>query len=411
MGSPLFDAVMKRFRRDLVDKVEAGRRPAVTAPPGLRGRGFDFSAQPVYEDPGSFKTAAWEAFKVYHDTGLVMKVDNIEFIRPVDQLTSGRLVAVWVGLDQTAFAFHFNLQFSDNNGETWSALSSLNVSTTTPPLGRNGNRFGGVVAWDGKAMVFVRGLVATGGDPPARKIYRAVWDGSWGAPSLWYSRAGWTVLRPRPGRSRDRSVGGIVFEEQEQVEPFNTETQYIPFTASGDPGTKELIHATGGFAQTALVFTADNFPKFVGISGTTIFRKTRTASGWPASFDTFTVDDPPTDPDILAVLTPGFNLLTWGGGALTASGDVHGLKKVNGNENRDFQYRSRVDGTWAEETIDFGALDTPMAGDGSEWYGSEHFLGVLTSAAQDAYGLIWMTETSFAFPFTLWWVRRESENA
>lgn len=370
-------------------------------------------APPLATPVPGIAVGPWEAFKIYHDAGNVMVVDNIELIRGIDELPDRRLAVVWIGEDQTGFAFHFNLQFSDDEGETWSGLSSLNVSTTTPPLGRNGNRFGGIVAWNDKIMTFVRGLVATGGDPPARKIYRAVWDGSWGAPSLWYSRSGWTVLRPRPARSRDRSVAGIVFEEQEQVEPFATETQYIPFTASGDPGTKELIHATGGFDQTALLFTEDNFPKFVGISGTTVFRKVKTGAGWPASFETFTVDDPPTDPDILAVLPPSAPsvLLSWGGGAFTAGGDVHGLKKVNGNTNAQFTYRKRIDDEWSEETTDFHTIDTPMSGNGSEVYGGEHFHGIWTTDGRMIYGMVWMTETGFVFPFTLWLVRKVVENA
>lgn len=408
MGSPLVDAIIRKFRRDLLNKARAVQ-PTRTIDfrdiaQGRKGFFPTFIIPPEDEEE-----ALWEAFRIYTDDGSTMIIDNMEFIRGIDSLSDGRLGVLWVGEDQSAFAFHFNLHFSDDDGETWSALDSLNVSFTTPPLGRASNRFGGMVERDEKFMVFVRGLVTTGGDPPARKIYRVIWDGSWGLPSLWYSRTGFSLAVVRPARSDDRSVAGVAFTEG-NLSDNTVNIRYVPMDASGNPGTAEDVgdpELVPGFADMdlALVFVGTE-PAVIMIDQTdgSMQKKVRVGGVWPGAWTTITVDDPPTSPEIFTVASSVLGFPEWGGGSFITpfSGDAHALKNSGGG--RVFTYRRRVDGTWETEDIDFETLDeNPMTGADATTYSGEHM--AIMYMGDKIFVFAWMGNAAFSEQ-SLWLLRR-----
>lgn len=422
MGNPLLDAILRRWRKDLFEK-SARVKPLVSAfsVPGKRSKGFDFASQYVDVLPGIGAEADWQAYAVFLEDG-AMNIDSIEFHRSIDFDAADRIYVVWVGEDQSAFAFHYNLQYSDDGGVTWSAMDSLNVSTTVPPLGRSESRFGGIIVHSDKVMAYSRGLVATGADPPARKIYKSVWDAVWTGPVLWHSVTGHNLFSMRPLRSRDRSVAGMLYGQQQLAVPNRMRFFYAPLDANGNATAhEEVADSDDGdptnelSASPALAFNESNeaVVLFLHESLSEIWYKVRTGGAWPAEFTKVALGDvdAPVVPEAFRVIffasTP-----TWGGGQHLANGDAHALRDDVSEQDAKFVYRKRESGVWSAEDVDFASVDDSspqMSGAGSEFYSGEHWMGPYELNGR-IFALVWMTSPpfpSFPHPWSLWFVTRE----
>lgn len=427
MGSPFLDAFLAYWRKKVksdadkkkptIDKIDRTRRfDFAQSIPRLLGYIFHGSIESE-ESVGTpiLNPGDWSAYLIHRADGTLFNIENMDFWRGVDHLSSGRLVAVWTSEKQTDFSFHYCEQHSDDGGETWSAIDSLNVSTTTPPLGRDFTRYGGILEVNSKIMVYTRGLVGTGGDPPARKIYKSVWDSGWTGPTLWHSEAGQNLSTVRPMRSRDRSVAGVLYLKALVAPPNTQRFFYAPLDASGEATAHEAVTDTTDPLELAvspvLAYTEDNKPVaiFLYEPANEVWYKIRNGS-WPASFTKVSAGDldAPTEPFVLEVASSAA-LPKWGGGAWLSNGNLHALRDDASAQDAKFVHRRRLAGVWSVvDPVDFlsvGSSLPPFSGTGSAWYSGEHIMGRYPRSDGKPFGVIWMTATGFVNPMTLWYVR------
>lgn len=407
--------------RKLRQQIEAEDiRPTVARPDEQSTRPFSFHQviQPVPVRVFPLKVAApWQAYLIHRGDGTLFDIENIDFTRLMDSLSGGRIVVVWTSEKQTDFSFHYCEQHSDDDGETWSAIDALNVSTTTPVLGRDFTRYGGVIERNGKILVYSRGLVGTGGDPPARKIYKSVWDGGWTGPALWHSEAGQTLTTHRPARSRDRSVAGVLYLKQQVAAPNPQRFFYAPVDVNGDPTAHEAVTDTTDplelAVSPALAYDESNNPvaMFIYEPANEIWFKVRNG-GWPAAFTKVSIGDPDAPTEDKVFHTYLLSTPMWGGGTFLANGDTHALREDASIQDTVFVHRKRIGGVWASANVNFtNVVDSNpiFSGTGAAWGSGVIRMANFPNALGKAYGVLWMTASGSVDPMTLWLVRRKGD--
>ena len=414
MGSPLFDAVMASLRKGLAVKAAADR-PAITAPPGLRSRGFDYAAQPVAETPGGELAEAWEAFLVHTDVNGSDSIEDLDMFRHSETLPSGRIVVCWLSVG--GGTANMRLKFSDDGGETWSNGATFVDLLVTNAL--NTVILGGVLERAGVIDVYLRGQLSGIVATRNRNLYRITWTpgtNSWSGPVLMLATTN-NIAFIRPARTWDRTLRGVALFDSTPTAAW----KFLPVNDDGTPGAVETVDVSANAAddQMGLLWTGAGNPRVVQRNEDSLFtnptgtarRKTRSGGAWPGAWTTFTVDDPPTDPDIFLVISTSNNEgLKWGGGSHASQGDVHALKSPASQAAPVFTYRRRVDGSWFEDSVNFAALDEPITGTGAAETVANKMTLLTYGTPARASGVVWMTAPGAVRPYTLWFVRRTVAN-
>lgn len=297
-------------------------------------------------------------------------------IRQFDVLASGRIVLVAM---KTSAPILARARYSDDNGATWSAAFDSSTLIGIESLGPMT-----VVERGGRIHIFLRG---SGSD--ADLIYRLTFDPvglTWGSPVVFFDGS---AVPPGLGdfvrdfvaaRRRNRTDAGVALYQFFSDTSQNSKVKYVSINADGTPGPVQIVDAGEvGVSGIGVLFKETGEPVVLRreedktLRTGTGYRK-EFSDGWPISWTSFAIDDPPTvTPEIFFLIAsvdnvPGAHLL-WGGGSLDSQGDAHALRIVAGDPVTAVTYRRRVGGSWSESMVNFKSTndcDPPISGAGTD---------------------------------------------